>query len=223
MGQVVREQLRFFIISLGTGLFLRCIYDGFLLWRRICKHNFFWIGIEDALYWFFCCVVVFSIFYRENDGIIRGFVLVGVFGGMIIYHAGPSCYVVEGFYGVYQMLTIIISTIWKFVSKPFRWIIKKIVRMAKKIYKNILQKYKNCFTLKRRSKKLVKNKGKEQKDLTDGVKKQSKKNNSSKGKKLRTKRRKKATDFGNSVSHSSVCGDEDSFNFSKGKTRRKCN
>ena len=55
----------------------------------------FWIGIEDILYWCVSGIYLFNLIYRENDGMIRIYVLLFTGLGALLYHAGPSMILVK--------------------------------------------------------------------------------------------------------------------------------
>jgi len=43
------------------------------------------MGIEDFVYWLYSAVMTFSLLFRENNGILRGYIIACVFLGMIVY------------------------------------------------------------------------------------------------------------------------------------------
>ena len=70
-------------------------YDLLRIWRRVIRHGTVWIGIEDMFFWCGCAVALFGMLYRQNDGLVRGFVIAAVVSGMLLYHFGVSRYVVR--------------------------------------------------------------------------------------------------------------------------------
>ena len=78
-----------------AGVFLAVCYDILRIFRNIADHSSFWIGIEDILYWCVSGIYLFNLIYRENDGMIRIYVLLFTGLGALLYHAGPSMILVK--------------------------------------------------------------------------------------------------------------------------------
>ncbi|WP_432630769.1 spore cortex biosynthesis protein YabQ [Brotaphodocola sp.] len=71
--------------SLAVGIVLMMIYDIFRLFRLLVKHSAWMIGVEDVIYWVFASFTVFGLFYLENDGALRFYMIGVVILGMILY------------------------------------------------------------------------------------------------------------------------------------------
>ena len=78
-----------------AGVFLAVCYDILRIFRNIADHSSFWVGIEDILYWCVSGIYLFNLIYRENDGMIRIYVLLFTGLGALLYHAGPSMILVK--------------------------------------------------------------------------------------------------------------------------------
>lgn len=65
-------------------------YDCLRILRRCVKHGQAAVAAEDILYWSVAAVRLFAGFYRENDGILRGYLLLGILAGMAAYRRGIS-------------------------------------------------------------------------------------------------------------------------------------
>lgn len=96
MSDFIWHELYLLVISFVSGFCFRACYDILLIHRRICRTGAVLTGIGDVLYWLFGCIYVFSMLYHTNDGIIRGFVLGGIFLGMLFYHKLISGFLVGG-------------------------------------------------------------------------------------------------------------------------------
>lgn len=70
---------------LGLGGWLMLCYDLLRISRLIFSQNDWLVGLEDFFYWIYVSLSVFSLLYRQNDGIVRGYVILGVFLGMAVY------------------------------------------------------------------------------------------------------------------------------------------
>ncbi|MCI9362240.1 MAG: spore cortex biosynthesis protein YabQ [Hungatella sp.] len=85
MSENIHYEAQLAILSVGTGIWLMIIYDFFRIVRMLIPHNMFWTGIEDFGYWIYCSVTTFDLLYRQNDGSLRAYVIVGTFLGMAGY------------------------------------------------------------------------------------------------------------------------------------------
>ena len=69
--------------ALGAGLLL--CYDFLRIFRRLIRHKTWGIAAEDLLFWLCCALVMFGFMYRMNEGVIRGFLVLGTAVGMVLY------------------------------------------------------------------------------------------------------------------------------------------
>lgn len=77
---------RFLIGSFCTGVWLMAVYDFLRAFRLILPHHPVFTGVEDMVYWIYASITTFMLLYRMNDGGLRGFVIMGVFSGMVLYN-----------------------------------------------------------------------------------------------------------------------------------------
>lgn len=80
---VYEVKLLFYSFLTGAGLMV--VYDVLRIFRMVIKHKPVFTGIEDMAYWIYASLVSFSLLYRQNDGGLRGYVIVGIFTGMLLY------------------------------------------------------------------------------------------------------------------------------------------
>lgn len=85
MSQGIVQEITFFLHSVLMGLIITFAYDWILIFRRLFRHGKFWISMEDFIYWFVCGISVFYMLYRENNGVLRWFAVVGAAIGMSFY------------------------------------------------------------------------------------------------------------------------------------------
>ena len=71
-------------LSLAGGAWLMMAYDILRLLRMAVRHNSFWTGVEDFLYWLYAAGFTFMLLYEQNNGVFRAYVVAGVFLGMIL-------------------------------------------------------------------------------------------------------------------------------------------
>ncbi len=119
------EALLFGISMLaGAGLFL--LYDILRIIRRILPHGTVAVGIEDFFYWLVCTGVVFVMLYRENDGMVRGFALLGMAVGTVLYYLLLSRYVVS-------LHVFLLKSVLQLLHKVFGVLFGPVIRFGKKV------------------------------------------------------------------------------------------
>lgn len=85
MSENIHYEAQLAVLSVGTGIWLMIVYDFLRMLRILIPHNMFWTGIEDFGYWIYCGFTTFALLYRQNDGSLRAYVIVGTFLGMAGY------------------------------------------------------------------------------------------------------------------------------------------
>lgn len=131
MSKDIIVELQFFLISILWGALILASYDVLRIFRRVIKHNYFFIAIEDLLFWVITSVFIFAMIYNENNGIIRGFSIMGMALGMVIYHYLLSKFVVK----LISELILLILRPFRFVDKCLKKFSKFLVNKFKKISK----------------------------------------------------------------------------------------
>ncbi|MCD8366074.1 MAG: spore cortex biosynthesis protein YabQ [Clostridiales bacterium] len=91
------------------------------IWRRILRHRAVGMAVEDLLFWTFCAFRLFAFMYRQNDGVIRGFIILGAAGGMFLYAALLSRWVVKGGTAVLSGVLRFFGRILGVVTAPLRF------------------------------------------------------------------------------------------------------
>ena len=130
------------LLSFGVGLLLMFSYDVLRIFRQIINHGTFSLSLEDVIYWLACSIVVFVMLYRENDGLLRWFVLAGIALGMLVETQFLSRYIVRLVSSVIKKLLFLVGKFLKFISGPMR----VVARRGKKV----------CIFLKKQLKKIGK-------------------------------------------------------------------
>lgn len=93
-GEISREA-GLFLQALQLGVFLMILYDFLRVFRLLLHHNTIAISLEDLFYWIFNGLAVFRLLFMENDGVIRGFAMGGLFLGMLMYSWFVSPFVIK--------------------------------------------------------------------------------------------------------------------------------
>lgn len=142
MSQDIIQEVTFFLHSVVMGVVITFVYDWFLILRKLIKHNMFWISFEDFLFWTACGLGVFYMLYRENNGVLRWFTVLGATFGMILYKLLASKIFVHIMYSIIYKIMWFLFRIVQIVVKPLKWILSFIKRIAI-IFKNKLKKCQN--------------------------------------------------------------------------------
>ncbi len=85
MSREIVQELTFFAHSFLMGLAITFAYDWIHVLRRLFKHGTILTSLEDLFFWLVSGLAVFYMLYRENNGTLRWFAVVGAAIGMFIY------------------------------------------------------------------------------------------------------------------------------------------
>lgn len=116
----------FLIHALNMGIYVSFIYDILKIFRKVCPHNDFFISIEDLIFWVYVSGAVFMLMYRESNGCLRWFAVIGGLGGILVYEKFVSPYLVK-------YVALLIS----YVIRPIKKLIRCLVAPVKAIFRNI--------------------------------------------------------------------------------------
>lgn len=134
-----------FLTSLFWGMLLAAEYDCIRIFRRVFRHKRVWgIVVEDILYWINAGITVFCVTYEISDGVVRGFSVVALILGAVLYRYAFGIYFVK-----------YISKLIIFLLNP----LKKLLRFIRMTLKKFGAKVKGVF-VRKRAKPKVKAKGK---------------------------------------------------------------
>ncbi len=85
MSREIVQELTFFTHSVLIGLVITFVYDWIRVLRRLFRHGTLLMSVEDLLFWLACGIGVFYMLYRENNGTLRWFAVLGAAVGMFFY------------------------------------------------------------------------------------------------------------------------------------------
>ena len=85
MSREIVQELTFFTHSVLMGLVITFVYDWIRVLRKLFRHGTALMSAEDLLFWLTCGIGVFYMLYRENDGTLRWFAVLGSTVGMFFY------------------------------------------------------------------------------------------------------------------------------------------
>lgn len=151
MSQDIVQEITFFVHSILIGFIITFAYDWILIFRKLFKHGKVLVSIEDFMYWLACGVGVFYMLYKENNGVLRWFAVMGAALGMLFYKLSVK----DRF--VYIMSTCIHKIMWfiyrviQVMLKPLKCLffavrrfVRFITRKLKKV-KEFIQKRLTVF------------------------------------------------------------------------------
>lgn len=147
------KELQFLLHSFVLGVFIMIAYDVLRIFRRLCKHSFAAMAIEDLLYWLMCAVCIFLMLYQENSGSIRWFAVVGVSVGMLLYNGTISMHLTDKIADILLFLWNHLKRILKVLFHPLFFLLSKLLKGSKFLEK---KGKKLCIFQKKQLKKALK-------------------------------------------------------------------
>lgn len=119
INEIIIWELYALAVSFFNGVLLAWVYDNIRVLRRIVRHKtIVFMSIEDIVYGIYAGISVFVMCFRVADGIIRGFIIMGIAVGAMLY---------------YKLLSrIYIRWAVRFIKillKPVRFILKNVVHV----------------------------------------------------------------------------------------------
>lgn len=150
MNQGITIELQFFVISMLWGAIVLLSYDLLRILRRIIQHNAFFVAVQDLIFWVLASVFIFAMIYVKNSGTIRGFSVMGMVIGMLVYHYILSDWIVILISRGILFLLRPLSFAIKYVGKGLNFLKNKVKVLNVRIYGQLKSRVKSV--------KIVKNK-----------------------------------------------------------------
>ena len=109
----------FLMHSLLMGIFITFVYDLLRIFRRVVPHARLFVSLEDLAFWVYCGAEVFLLMYRESNGTLRWFAVLGALAGMFFYKK-----IVSPLFVKYTSLLLgkaleLLGRILKWLCRPF--------------------------------------------------------------------------------------------------------
>jgi spore cortex biosynthesis protein YabQ len=145
MNQAIIVELHFFGTSVLWGVLILVLYDFLRILRRLVSHNSFFVALEDLIYWMVSSVLIFRMMYQQNNGIIRGFSIMGMLLGMLIFHGTISDICVTAISTFLQRIENLIKRIILFILSPFCFLFKLLKRLVLRIL-GLMKKFTAFFS-----------------------------------------------------------------------------
>ncbi len=141
MSSVIRQETAVFLFFTLHGALLTMSYDVLRALRRSARHSLLLLSLEDFLFWMAAGFQTFYLAFRESDGAIRGYAVVGMLLGSVLYHVTLSPVIVKllsalfrCFAGAWRMMKRPCRVLRKLVQKNCKNCKKRIENARKKVY-----------------------------------------------------------------------------------------
>lgn len=115
--ELLEHQVIVFLCSVVVGAFLCAIYDIFRIARIAFKASDTLVFIQDIFYFVITLAISFVLVIEYNQGVLRGFLLIGELLGFVIYFFTVSRLIMCCANGVIDLV--------KFVTLPLYWLLIK--------------------------------------------------------------------------------------------------
>ena len=118
----------FLLHAFLLGIEITFLYDILRILRRVFTHGNGMVSLEDIAFWIYCAGKVFLLMFRESNGSLRWFAVLGAVLGMYLYHRTLSPLLVKYVSGFLNML---LNPIHKALRISVRWVKKKLTGLRK--------------------------------------------------------------------------------------------
>lgn len=92
---VITSENQFLLLSFFTGVQITFLYDLLRIFRRVMPQGEVMVSLEDIAFWIYCTFKVFLLMYRESNGTLRWFAVLGALMGMGLYRKLVSPFLVK--------------------------------------------------------------------------------------------------------------------------------
>ncbi len=75
-----------FLLSIKVGIKIAFIYEVIVIFRMFVAHCKWVRTVQDLVYWIYAATILFQLQYKHSNGVLRGFSVLGVFLGMVLYY-----------------------------------------------------------------------------------------------------------------------------------------
>lgn len=137
MNIVVSNQLTIFGWAVLYGVIIGLVYDFVRIFRRIVPHARVFIGLEDFFFWMIAGLFIFNYIFNINQGVMRGFIFVGISLGCLLYLMTVSKLIIRYVTKLLFSLIKFIKMILKIMFTPLGILLKPIKFFSKKTTKGL--------------------------------------------------------------------------------------
>lgn len=115
----------FLLYALLMGIFITFVYDILRIFRRVIPHGNLMISLEDMAFWIYCAAKVFVLMYRESNGTLRWFAVLGALVGMLLYKKLVSFLFVKYSSLFLKRLLGVLGKFGRIIYKPISLVLQK--------------------------------------------------------------------------------------------------
>ena len=118
----------FLLHAVLLGVEITFLYDILRILRRVFAHSGIMVSLEDIAFWIYCAGEVFLLMFRESNGNLRWFAVLGALTGMYLYHRAFSPLLVKYISG---LLNSILNPIRRKLRAVKSWLKKQLTSLGK--------------------------------------------------------------------------------------------
>ncbi|NLC19898.1 MAG: hypothetical protein GX757_11935 [Clostridiales bacterium] len=137
MNPELAVELHFFAFCILWGGLVLLAYDFLRVIRRLIKHGNLLLALEDLIFWFIAGILIFAMIYRQNNGIIRGFAVMGMTAGMLLYNMLVGERLVNVIVKLIRILIKPIAALLRFIRIRLDLLEKRIKNILKLLLKQL--------------------------------------------------------------------------------------
>ncbi|MCU6746853.1 MULTISPECIES: spore cortex biosynthesis protein YabQ [Lachnospiraceae] len=82
----IETEAMIFLFAGLSGITVMLVYDILVLFRKLIRHRYWAVSVEDFLFWFFVSIYLFYQMYRTTYGSIRWFFILGIVSGCLFVY-----------------------------------------------------------------------------------------------------------------------------------------
>lgn len=131
-GELMVSENIFLLHSVLMGIFITFVYDLLRILRRVVPHAPMVVSLEDLAFWVYCGGEVFLLMYRESNGTLRWFAVLGALAGMLCYRKAVSPLLVKWASLLIGKTLELLGKLLKILSRPFCFAGRKTRSAARK-------------------------------------------------------------------------------------------
>lgn len=128
----------FLFHALLLGAYITFVYDWLRIFRRVIPHSSFFVSLEDFWFWIYCAVQVFLLLYRESNGSLRWFGVLGAGLGIFLYMKCFSAFLVKYVSRILckflEILRKVVVGFLRIFFRPLKWLWRKIAGPAERFF-----------------------------------------------------------------------------------------
>ena len=149
-----------FLYSLFLGVILGAVYDLFRVLRSFLPRRKVTDALLDVLYWIIAIISLLLFVLTVSGGIMRWYVLLGVFGGGFLYMASLSVIVFRSL----RASVLILKKLLGMMTYPLYFVLSRSFRAAKKAAGNMERKIRERKNKRKDKRKVVSDGGEKEKE-----------------------------------------------------------